>query len=663
MFTSIKAKITMAVVVVVILCVASIASYFVNKEIKNEQSKLREETASGLVGIDMMLATAQEQALAQVINLSKNPLLAEAVERWDPYTVRTLSEPLMKDGKLDYMCFTNPQGLTLYRTHEPGKIPKKDDFIINQINIKKAVSGQAFVGVEEGKVVKFSVRAGAPLYKDGKLVGAITSGYVFSKNEIMETAKKQFGTDFMLFLGKELVATSIPGDVEETGKSIIISDKVEQTVLQEGQPYYDRLTIGGEEYFVGFTPIAGASGTIVGMAASAAMTAPYKKAQAENIKFIILVSIVLILLGGFAAYTITYRLLRPLGSLKTNVEQVAAGQLYHKLEFTTNDEVGELGRAFTIMTDNLRALVTQVTVAVDKMAECSQQFLTSSEQSAQTASQVAASITEVTRGTQQQVEQVVATTSIIEQMSVAIQQVAANAQDVTKVSAKTAETAKDGDLAVEKVVGQMRSIEAAVTNSAEVVTKLGERSQEIGQIVDVIATIAGQTNLLALNAAIEAARAGEQGRGFAVVADEVRKLAEQSQDAAKQIAELITEIQADTGKAVTAMNSGTQEVKLGTEVVNEAGQAFSQIVRLTDDVSGQVSEIGAATQQMACSSQEVVANVRSIEHITRSASGQSQEVAAATEEQAAFAEEIASSCNTLIKLAEQLRNEIGKFKL
>jgi methyl-accepting chemotaxis protein len=207
----------------------------------------------------------------------------------------------------------------------------------------------------------------------------------------------------------------------------------------------------------------------------------------------------------------------------------------------------------------------------------------------------------------------------------------------------------------------MAQIEQTVNNSSQVVAKLGERSKEIGQIVDTIAGIAGQTNLLALNAAIEAARAGEQGRGFAVVAEEVRKLAEQSKEAAKQIAQLIGEIQGDTGNAIEAMNEGTREVAIGAEVVTTAGHAFGEIAELVTEVYSQVKEISAAIQQMAGSSQQMLLSVKEIERHSKNAAGEAMTVSAATEEQSASTEEIVSSSQNLAKLAQDLQEAVNKF--
>jgi methyl-accepting chemotaxis protein len=248
-------------------------------------------------------------------------------------------------------------------------------------------------------------------------------------------------------------------------------------------------------------------------------------------------------------------------------------------------------------------------------------------------------------------------------MSAGIQHIADNANVVAAQSAQASDKALSGGKAVERAVSQMGKIENTVNSSATVVAKLGERSKEIGQIVDAISGIAGQTNLLALNAAIEAARAGEQGRGFAVVAEEVRKLAEQSEEAAKKISGLIGEIQADTDKAVVAMSAGTREVKTGAEVVNAAGVAFTEIAGLVTQVSDQVKEISAAIQQMATGSQQIVSSVKKIDELSKASAGESQSVSAATEEQLASMEEIAGASEALAKLAQDLQEAVAKFRV
>lgn len=234
---------------------------------------------------------------------------------------------------------------------------------------------------------------------------------------------------------------------------------------------------------------------------------------------------------------------------------------------------------------------------------------------------------------------------------------------VTVVSTKAAAAAQHGEKAIESAISQMSSIEKTVMDSASVVIKLGDRSKEIGQIVSAISAIAGQTNLLALNAAIEAARAGEQGRGFAVVAEEVRKLAEQSQEASQQITNLITEIQVDTDKAVLAMEAGTREVKIGTEVVTTASSSFMEIISSIDQVSTQINTVSSAVRQMAGGSQEIVSVIKKIEDVTKNTADQAQMVSAASQEQSAAMEEIAASSQTLAKLAQNLQGEIAKFTI
>ncbi|AET70968.1 methyl-accepting chemotaxis protein [Desulfosporosinus orientis DSM 765] len=354
--------------------------------------------------------------------------------------------------------------------------------------------------------------------------------------------------------------------------------------------------------------------------------------------------------------------------IANNAEEIAKGNLridslIDSLNTNTKDELGQLGHAFKTMTENLINLVQQVASSSRQVAASSQQLSIGAEQSAQASYQVATAITEVSLGAEKQLNAVDETSASVEQMSAGIQHMLENAKIVVKSSEKTALSASEGSNAINKTIEQMVNIEQTVTGSANMVMNLGERSKEIGQIVDTISGIAAQTNLLALNAAIEAARAGEQGKGFAVVADEVRKLAEQSQDASKQIAALISGIQQDTQKAVLSINEGTHQVKLGTEVAETAGHAFSDITALVNQVSSQIGEISVEIQQMAVGSEKIVSSINNIYETSRGITSQTQTVSAATEEQSASVQEISSSSQVLAKMAEELQETLKKFNI
>ncbi len=384
--------------------------------------------------------------------------------------------------------------------------------------------------------------------------------------------------------------------------------------------------------------------------------------RANQITLFILAAAFFILLG--IGYYISKTITKPLGIMVTAAQQFAAGDFIGQgRSFKRKDELGKLADALAAMRDNLRSLIQKIAESTEMVSASSEELTASSQQSAQAANQVATSIANVASGASEQLTAAAEASEIVEQMSAGIQQVAANTNQVAEQSAVAAEQAQEGGKKIDEAVEQMRQVERTVNSSAVVVTKLGERSKEIGQIVDTISGIAGQTNLLALNAAIEAARAGEQGRGFAVVAEEVRKLAEQSQEAAKKIAALIYEIQQETDQAVIAMNEGTREVKTGTEVVNHAGTAFGEIVRLVSQGSDRVQEISAAVQQMAGGSQQIVDAAAKIDALSKQSSGEAQSVSAATQEQLASVEEIASSSQALSNLAQELQTAVAKFRI
>ncbi|MGH9591767.1 MAG: methyl-accepting chemotaxis protein, partial [Bryobacteraceae bacterium] len=216
-------------------------------------------------------------------------------------------------------------------------------------------------------------------------------------------------------------------------------------------------------------------------------------------------------------------------------------------------------------------------------------------------------------------------------------------------SRKGAETAREGGRIVEETLSKMRSIANSVGETATKVQELGKSSDQIGEIIGVIDDIADQTNLLALNAAIEAARAGEQGRGFAVVADEVRKLAERTSKATKEIASMIKNIQAETKVAVSAMQDGTNQVEMGVESTTQAGSSLHDIIRVSEQVGDMITHIATAATQQSSATEQVNANV--------------EQIAKITQETAAGAQESAKAVHDLSNLALDLQNMVSKFKI
>jgi methyl-accepting chemotaxis protein len=421
-----------------------------------------------------------------------------------------------------------------------------------------------------------------------------------------------------------------------------------------------RISNNGVESFTAYAPVPGVHWSLGVTVPVSEMTGVVSSLTVISLVTIVIVLIIAALLIAWYARKIA----KPIRKIEVVANQIAAGDVRPlELNIFTEDEIGRLGQTFGKMTDNLRQLIQQILGVTDQVAASSQELTASAEQSAQAANQVAGSITAVAEGATSQLKAVENSSAVIGQMANHLQQAVTTANKVAGKSVQALEKATEGRKSVSEAITHMTQIRETVDSSAQIVEKLGERSKEIGQIVDVIASIAGQTNLLALNAAIEAARAGEQGKGFAVVAEEVRKLAEQSQEAAKKIAELIGVVQTDTNQAVAAMDVGTDKVKIGSEVVNIAGKVFQEIETLVIEVSEQVKEISAAIQQNAVNSQQIVSSVKEIDVLSKKAVEETETVSAATQEQSASIQEIASASQVLANIAKNLQQVVSKFQV
>jgi methyl-accepting chemotaxis protein len=257
--------------------------------------------------------------------------------------------------------------------------------------------------------------------------------------------------------------------------------------------------------------------------------------------------------------------------------------------------------------------------------------------------QLVLSIEQIAKGAQEQSKAVDETSRSTDKMNMAIAQVAREAVNLSNISNRTKEAAQKGEEAVSKTIQGMDRIKQTVFETAEKIKSLGQSSEMIGEIVEVIDDIADQTNLLALNAAIEAARAGEHGRGFAVVADEVRKLAERSQKATKEIGRLISAIQKGTLEAVSAMDGGRKEAEEGSRIAEEAGVALKEILDVINATNTQIQSITQANEQLAAESTSLVRGISDVAAVI-------QENTAATEEMAASSSEVSKAFENLIAL-------------
>ena len=380
----------------------------------------------------------------------------------------------------------------------------------------------------------------------------------------------------------------------------------------------------------------------------------------------ITLSVVALILVIIVSFVLTRMITKPLVTVGARLEDMAQGHFDKDIQsafLTRRDEFGDMGRGFDRMMRSMRQLITQVSQSAEQLAASSEELTASAEQSAQASNQVAASVTDMAQGSEKQVSAVNDATAVVEEISATIEQLAATAQEMSAKAQTTVKTTADGQSAVDQAIDQMKNVGQGAQKAQGAAGDLEAGSRQIEAIVGLISNIAGQTNLLALNAAIEAARAGEQGRGFAVVAEEVRKLAEQSEQAARQIKDLIGKNDTNIRNVVGVISHTIHEIDAGVTLVGKAGEGFGDIRTLVEAVTHQVEEISKALGEIAVGSQHIVESMKGVETESRNAAAEAQTVSAATEEQSASNEEIASASQALAKLAGELQTAMGKFRI
>ena len=482
-------------------------------------------------------------------------------------------------------------------------------------------------------------------------------------NEIVDSLSKVCNGKVTIFNGDVRVSTTVKDTSGKRSVGTKASPLVTKDVLQ-GKNFLGKANVMGEEHYAAYRPLRDENNKTIGMLFVGVSAHEMDSVTNDFIFSTIIGVLVVVIVSIFLAKNFIGDMVGKLDSVVAAMKQVAQGNLRTPdLNVVTDDEVGALANSLNNMKFKLKHLLTRIQEYSERVAASSRELNEGTQQSHDSINTVVQSMAVLTRGTTEQEQTIQVLIEKINGMFEKMDSLSITTLQMQEIANDSSVNATDGKKRVTAAIDMMKSIEEQVNSSAKVVGELGKRSDAIGQIVETISGIAGQTNLLALNAAIEAARAGEQGRGFAVVAEEVRKLAEQSAEAATTIANLIATIQADTVSAVESIDKGNNGVKEGTQAVIETGATFEGIEeqsnKLNNNVEKSLADIAAIWQ----SNGEITSAVERVRQIAEKSTENATSVSSATQEQTTSMQEVAHASQILSNLAQEMHEEVGQFKL
>ncbi|MBR1420470.1 MAG: methyl-accepting chemotaxis protein [Selenomonadaceae bacterium] len=508
---------------------------------------------------------------------------------------------------------------------------------------------------------KTIVSAVAPFTANGSFFGAVCSDITLDelKNQVQNLKYYGEGIGFIVDNNGNILATNGQAAVMSNIRDIDgLGDQF--STIQSKESGFLTLIRNGEEQVFSFSKIPAANWYVCLSVPDDIVHAEIYQTRWIYLALFVGSFILMMILCGKIAVSVV----APISELKDQAAQLAEGNLQlQDLRIDTDDEIGQMTDAFNRMKNNLHKVITQMVTTSEQVAAASEQLTASAQQSADASVHVAETVAEVETNMEKQLGDIDQTKQNVDVVFKDIEQMSDRSISVSEASIKTSDAAHRGSELMQAAIDSMKNIETSVISAAGVVKKLGENSKQIGEIVEAITGISEQTNLLALNAAIEAARAGEHGRGFAVVAEEVRKLATASRESAEQIRDRIGSIQNDTEEAVRSMESGTADVRAGTDAISEVGAQFNSIMDMVQGIRKEMEGIMASVDTVSDGTTHIVEAVDSMDTVSRKTADDTKTISNATESQSASNQEIAAASQSLAKLATDMRVTIGTFKI
>ncbi len=374
---------------------------------------------------------------------------------------------------------------------------------------------------------------------------------------------------------------------------------------------------------------------------------------------------VFIILGSAFALLINRSISGGINSMIKDFKQISSDALEGKIDTRASTDVGvdfvAIPTGLNEILKSLTDVISTVSINANNIAVTAEAMSTSIEETTAASEQIAQTVNELAKGSQDQSSKTEDVAHAMTDMTKTVQDVAANSQRAAETALQSNDIIQSMSRSAGELIAKMGAIQKAEAEAGEVIRELDKKSTQISEIVSLITSIADQTNLLALNAAIEAARAGEHGRGFAVVADEVRKLAEDSGNAAKQISGLIHDIQQGTTNAVNSIHKSSEEVSNGSSALNEALGRMKNVAEAGNNIAMMVQEIAAAAEEQSASIEEITSSVDEVAAISQEAAAGTQEASAGVEQQNSAMQELAKNAKELAGMAASMQEMVAKY--
>lgn len=560
--------------------------------------------------------------------------------------LKKVAQALAAEPLIDLVTVCDTEGRVVVRGHSdksgdllgPGRLSA-----LVPLKEKRTV-----VGMEPGNVVRLTLASGVPIFNEDQLVGAVIIGSDLSSGFFVNRMKKILGAESTIFLDDVRIATTIMHDGKPVIDTTLDNPVIYKEVIEEGKTFLGRNMISGMGYSTIYWPWKDLEGKIRGMFFMGISLSSIADSERTVLVTFALAGLLLgsILLGIGAL--VARAIVRPLHSTVAYAEAVSNGDFNKPLEVESRDEVGMLAKTLRNMVANLQEKIVQAdqqsatateqaqkaSAAMQEAQEASREAEAGRErlsvaatrieevvgQLSSSASDLSSRVSSASHSAESQCDQVVGVVTAMEEMNSTVLEVSRSAGTASEASERAKNRAEEGENIVRRSIEAIGTVQGDTKDLEQGMQALGQKTEAIGAVMNVINDIADQTNLLALNAAIEAARAGEAGRGFAVVADEVRKLAEKTMQATKEVGDTVEGIQHSTRSNIAVLERTSDNLHSTGELVRESGETLASIVEEAAQVADQVQAIATAVEQQSATSEEInraVVQIKSIADETR----------------------------------------------